>query len=95
MAPQASPNEHPPQTERAGKTKLSVTLDADVVDELRQRVGPRGLSAAVNHAVVAEVARLRRSAALDRWLAELETSDGPADEARVARFEALLCRPAD
>ncbi len=95
MAQQARSVAEPPLAGRAGKTKLSVTLDAAVVDELRQRVGARGLSAAVNHAVVAEVGRLRRAAALDRWLAELETSDGPIDEARVAGFEALLCRPGD
>ncbi|MGI8776948.1 MAG: CopG family transcriptional regulator [Acidimicrobiales bacterium] len=95
MAQQAGSTEERPQIKRAGKTKLSVTLDAAVVDELRQRVGARGLSAAVNQAVVAEVDRLRRAAALDQWLAELETSDGPVDEARVARFEALLCQPAD
>lgn len=82
-----------PAAGTAGKAKMSLTLDAEAVAELRARVGSRGLSAAVNAAVLAEVERLRHAEALDQWLAELETSDGPVDPALVARFEALWPSP--
>lgn len=71
------------------KTKVSLTLDASAVKELQGHVGTRGLSAAVNSAVVAEVDRLRRAEALDKWLAELAEQDGAPSEKLVARFRSL------
>ncbi|HEX3425469.1 MAG TPA: hypothetical protein VHT30_05010 [Acidimicrobiales bacterium] len=73
----------------SGKTKLSLTLDEAAIAELRKRVGSRGLSSAVNQAVIAEVERLRRAEALDRWLGELDETDGPIDESMVAQFQRL------
>jgi predicted transcriptional regulator len=59
------------------KEKVTLTLDADRVAELRALVGPRSLSAAVDSAVSAYVERLRHLAAVDEWLAELEREHGP------------------
>ncbi len=54
-----------------------VTLDADQLGELRRTVGARSLSAAVDAAVTAYLARLRHLAAVDDWLVELERQHGP------------------
>lgn len=37
--------------------KVSITLDADVLAELREQVGPRGLSAYINDTLRAELKR--------------------------------------
>lgn len=59
------------------KEKVTLTLDAATVDELRSLVGRRSLSSAVDAAVSAHVARLRHLASVDEWLAELEQEHGP------------------
>ncbi len=66
--------------------KLSATIDTGLLAELRERVGPRGLSAFVNRALRHELDR----AALRDVLDELAGVIGPPDEALVAEAEALL-----
>jgi len=59
------------------REKVTLTLDADRLQELRALVGARSLSAAVDSAVTAYLARLRHLAAVDDWLLELEREHGP------------------
>jgi hypothetical protein len=59
------------------KEKVTLTLDADRLQELRRAVGSRSLSAAVDNAVAAYLARMRHLDAVDDWLAELEREHGP------------------
>lgn len=59
------------------KEKVTLTLDAGRLRELRDLVGSRSLSAAVDDAVAAHVMRLRHLSAVDDWLAELERAHGP------------------
>lgn len=59
------------------RTKITLTLDGDRVEELRQLVGARSLSAAVDSAILAYLAHLRHLTAVDDWLAELEREYGP------------------
>lgn len=61
----------------APKTKVTLTLDADQLGELRKLVGARSISAAVDAAVAAYLDRMRHLAAVDEWLAELEREHGP------------------
>lgn len=65
------------------KKKVTLTLDADRLAELRAVVGTRNLSKAVDSAVEAYLGRLRHLTAVDEWLVELECEHGPvAPEAR-------------
>lgn len=59
------------------KEKVTLTLDSESVEELRSLVGARSLSAAVDAAVSAYLARMRHLVAVDEWLAELEREHGP------------------
>ena len=59
------------------KEKVTLTLDADQLENLRRITGARSLSAAVDAAVAAYLARLRHLASVDEWLAELEREHGP------------------
>jgi hypothetical protein len=59
------------------KEKVTLTLDAVPLDELRRLAGARSLSAAVDSAVSAYLAKWRHLAAVDDWLAELEREHGP------------------
>ena len=59
------------------REKVTLTLDAERLAELRSLVGARSLSAAVDNAVAAYLARLRHLSAVDEWLAELERNHGP------------------
>lgn len=59
------------------KEKVTLTLDGDQLAELRQLVGARSLSAAVDGAVAAHLTRLRHLVAVDEWLAEMEREHGP------------------
>lgn len=62
------------------KEKVTLTLDAENLAALRSLVGPRSLSASVDAAVTAHVARLRHLAAVDEWLAEMERDHGPVPD---------------
>lgn len=59
------------------KEKVTLTLDADQLEELRTLVGARSLSATVDGAVAAYLAKVRHLHAVDEWLAELEREHGP------------------
>jgi hypothetical protein len=59
------------------KEKVTLTLDTARLNELRDLVGSRSISAAVDDAVGAHVLRLRHLVAVDDWLAELERIHGP------------------
>lgn len=59
------------------KEKVTLTLDAAQLDELRHIAGARSLSAAVDSAVSAYLAKWRHLAAVDDWLTELEREHGP------------------
>lgn len=59
------------------KEKVTLTLDAASLEELRSLAGRRSLSASVDAAVAAYLARLRHLTAVDVWLAELERDHGP------------------
>ena len=64
------------------KRKITVTVDADLVAELR--AGEEAMSAVVNQALAAHFERRARQAALGELLAEWESRLGPIDEAAVA-----------
>ncbi len=59
------------------KEKVTLTLDATDLQELRDIVGARSLSAAVDSAVRAYLAHLKHLTAVDAWLTELEREHGP------------------
>lgn len=79
------------------KRKVSVTLDADLVDEVGTTGA--GLSAQLNSALRDELARRRQQRALgelvDRLAAEDGPLDTPEDEAEIQRFMRLLGGPDD
>jgi hypothetical protein len=60
-----------------GKEKVTLTLDAGRLAQLRARVGSRSLSAAVDTAVHLYLDRLVHLAAVDEWLLEMEREHGP------------------
>ncbi|MGQ0814529.1 MAG: CopG family transcriptional regulator [Gemmatimonadota bacterium] len=47
------------------------------MQQLRELIGARSLSVAVDAAISAYLARLRHLAAVDEWLVELEREHGP------------------
>jgi hypothetical protein len=59
------------------KEKVTLTLNAERVAELRTLVGGRSLSAAVDAAVAAYLHRMRHLEAAGEWLADLEREHGP------------------
>lgn len=59
------------------KEKVTLTLDAGQLQELKRVAGARSLSKAVDNAVAAYLAKWRHLAAVDDWLAELERDHGP------------------
>lgn len=66
--------------------KLSATVDARLLAEVREHTGPRGLSAFVAMALRHELERVRLRELLDELSAEL----GPPDESMVAAALAEL-----
>lgn len=74
------------------KRKISLSLDADLVDEL-EHDADEGLSSQVNVVLRAEVERRRRQRALRALLDRLAQEDGSLtadDEAEIRRFEQAL-----
>ena len=59
------------------KEKVTLTLDATRLQELRTLVGARSLSAAMDAALRSYVDTLKHLAAVDEWLVELERDHGP------------------
>lgn len=70
------------------KRKISISLDADVVDELGAE-GP-SLSAQVNAALRDELERRQRGRLLDALLDELDALHGAVDPALVRKYEEIL-----
>ena len=69
-------------------TKLSVTVEDQLVQQVRALVGVRGVSEFVNRAVRHELETER----LTMFLIELEDELGPPDEQMVAEAEAAFDR---
>jgi hypothetical protein len=59
------------------KEKVTLTLDAEQLAELRSLLGARSLSATVDAALRSYTAKVKHLAAVDEWLAELEREHGP------------------
>lgn len=59
------------------KEKVTLTLDSQQLQALRDIAGARSLSAAVDGAVAAYLAKWRHHLAVDDWLAEMERDHGP------------------
>jgi antitoxin component of MazEF toxin-antitoxin module len=80
------------------KRKVSVTLDADLVEAVEAQRGTT-LSAEVNSALRAEFTRRQRQQALahllDHLAEERGSLDAPEDEAEIARYMRLLGGVAD
>lgn len=70
--------------------KISATIDAELLAEVRAVAGPRGLSGFVNTALRHELQR----AHLREFLDELAQQVGPPDEAMVADAIEALTSPA-
>jgi hypothetical protein len=66
--------------------KLSATVEADLLAEVRERAGPRGLSAFVSRALRHELDRVALRDLLDEFADQL----GPPDPEMVAEADALL-----
>jgi hypothetical protein len=74
------------------KEKVTLTLDASQLDELRNLVGARSLSASVDTAISAYLAKSRHLAAVDDWLSELERAHGPIPTETLEWAAALIDR---
>ncbi|HYI62106.1 MAG TPA: type II toxin-antitoxin system CcdA family antitoxin [Acidimicrobiales bacterium] len=70
------------------KRKISVSLDADLVDEMELDDEP--VSAQVNEAIKVELNRRRRQRLLGEWLDRLDEEHGPVPEEVIQRYEGLL-----
>jgi hypothetical protein len=70
--------------------KVSVTLPAALLDRVRQRVGARGLSGYVAHALEEE----ERREALQDWLASQDAEFGPVPDEVMAEVRAAWQRDA-
>lgn len=72
----------------AAKRKISVSLDAELVEELE--ASDAALSTQVNDAVRDALERRRRQRLLRLLLAELDRRHGAVPEKLIAKYEALL-----
>lgn len=72
------------------RTKVTLTLSTETLEELREVVGARSLSAAVDQAIAAHLRKVRHLAAVDRWLAEMERAHGPVPPATIEWAAALV-----
>ena len=59
------------------REKVTLTVNRNQLEELRDVVGARSLSDAVDSAIAVHLARLRHLPAVDVWLIELERVHGP------------------
>jgi Arc/MetJ-type ribon-helix-helix transcriptional regulator len=71
--------------------KVSVTLPAGLLDRIRQRVGTRGLSSYVAHALEEE----ERREALQAWLTSQDAEFGPVPDEVIAEVRAQWLRDAE
>lgn len=84
------------------KEKITLTLNTEQLQALRELVGARSLSAAVDDAVAMYLGRIRHLAAVDDWLAELARTHGPVPAETlewaaqiVERWESGVVRPGE
>jgi hypothetical protein len=70
--------------------KVSITLPAGLLDRIRQRVGTRGLSSYVAHALEEE----ERREALQAWLTSQDAEFGPVPDEVIAEVRAEWLRDA-
>jgi Arc/MetJ-type ribon-helix-helix transcriptional regulator len=70
--------------------KVSVTLPAGLLDRIRRRVGTRGLSSYVAHALEEE----ERREALQAWLTSQDAEFGPVPDEVIAEVRAEWLRDA-
>ena len=70
------------------KRKVSVSLDADLVDELV--AGGEAVSAQINEAVRNELLKRRRQRLLGEMLDDFDATNGPVDEALVEKYIEML-----
>ena len=66
-------------------TKVSMSLDAEILAQTRERVGGRGVSGYVNEALRRQ---LRRDALTD-LLAEMQATNGPVDDRLIEEVRRL------
>jgi hypothetical protein len=74
------------------KEKVTLTLDAEQLAELRSLLGARSLSATVDAALRSYVAKVKHLAAVDDWLAELEREHGPIRPETLDRAAQIVDR---
>ena len=72
----------------AAKRKISVSLDADLVEELE--AADEALSKQVNEAIRDAIERRRRQRLLRELLDELDQRHGEPPRSLVAKYESLL-----
>lgn len=72
------------------KAKVTLTLSTEKLEALRELVGARSLSAAVDQAVAVHLERLRHLAAVDEWLVEMEREHGPIPPATLEWAASLV-----
>lgn len=70
--------------------KVSVTLPAGLLERIRQRVGTRGLSSYIAHALEEE----ERREVLQAWLASQDAEFGPVSDDVIAEVRAQWLRGA-
>lgn len=70
------------------KRRVTLTLDADLVEELERE--SQSLSAQIAAALRAELERRRRHRMLVEMLDQLDREDGPVEEALVEKYVTLL-----
>lgn len=77
--------------------KVSVTLEADGIEQARNLVGPRGLSAYVDAALQEKLERDLRRTALLSYLDELDAADPPtaSEHSRGSQRAASILREID
>jgi len=73
---------------RSIKRKISISLDADLVDELESR--GISLSSQVNDALRDQLERRRRRRLLGELLDRLDQQHGPVDEALIQNYVRML-----
>lgn len=67
---------------RMAMTKISATLSPDLVEAVRRRAGPRGVSAWLDAAVREKLDREEHRAGVLALIAELDEEDPPTEEDR-------------
>jgi post-segregation antitoxin (ccd killing protein) len=72
--------------------KISITVDEKLVDELKARVGERGVSRFVSDAIAEAIDREDERAWLGELLGRLEAELGPPDPELVAEASAMFDR---